>query len=653
MGNKPIVESPFSLFEGPITNVFPSRDTSIQEVARLIKGSKYAKTIMFLRNLPPEERASFKSKLAYVCWSGTFSRRRDDALIEHSGLICLDIDHVKNPQLVKELLKEKCRYFIIAFVSPGGAGVKIVFKIDPDLHSQAEWYEGYSVHLMNILNLTDKEIDPSGKDVSRAAFLSHDPDLVVNPEFYKDPNWEPPVLDIEFEIEDQVEKFDLSNDSLDFLERVGSEKLNFDNKDSELNFQILIYINTKNKGTYSSPREPWIFSLASLGNLFGMDRGIFLNYLFKYFKNHPVTTRKDNPAPIKGYFINPVKDAYKRYAKVFDTWDNKVVDGNLADFENVDVMRTANQRLADAHNQPPILMLCDVFWHTGELAILFGDTGIGKSAVAVQIADSVSRGNNPFGLSNENEPLIVVFYDFELSDKQFEKRYSLNGVPYEFSNNFRIDNLDIPALKEKNPTVSLDDLVYRKVDSDIVQYEAQVIIIDNITFLKTESTQETGAALAVMRKLIQIKRERGVSILVLAHTPKKSASDPLGLNHLAGSKQLSNFSDSVFAIGQSLNDPNTKYLKQIKPSRSSDLKYDSGHVVVFEMTKSKDFLRLSVLKFGPEKEFLASNDQARIHLVQEVIQFREEGKSFAEIADQLSISKSQAHRLYNQNRKDE
>ena len=37
-------------------------------------------------------------------------------------------------------------------------------------------------------------------------------------------------------------------------------------------------------------------------------------------------------------------------------------------------------------------MLFDKLWYEGEICILFADTNVGKSILAVQIGDSISRG---------------------------------------------------------------------------------------------------------------------------------------------------------------------------------------------------------------------------------------------------------------------
>ncbi|HYG14819.1 MAG TPA: AAA family ATPase, partial [Bacteroidia bacterium] len=44
-------------------------------------------------------------------------------------------------------------------------------------------------------------------------------------------------------------------------------------------------------------------------------------------------------------------------------------------------------------------MLLDKLWQEGELAVLFGDTGVGKSQFAVQAAEAVSRGKTISGFA--------------------------------------------------------------------------------------------------------------------------------------------------------------------------------------------------------------------------------------------------------------
>ncbi len=65
-----------------------------------------------------------------------------------------------------------------------------------------------------------------------------------------------------------------------------------------------------------------------------------------------------------------------------------------------------------------------------------------------------------------------------------------------------------------------------------------------------------------MKELKTLKDKYGVSILALAHTPKRDMSKPLTINDLGGSKMLMNFCDSAFAIGASHKAKGIRYLKQ-------------------------------------------------------------------------------------------
>ena len=85
-------------------------------------------------------------------------------------------------------------------------------------------------------------------------------------------------------------------------------------------------------------------------------------------------------------------------------------------------IKPMNDWMREASSQPVPKQLFDDLWCEGELAILFGDTGKGKSALAVQIGESIARGRPmyPFGLTAK--PRDVLLLDFEMTEKQIELR---------------------------------------------------------------------------------------------------------------------------------------------------------------------------------------------------------------------------------------
>lgn len=312
---------------------------------------------------------------------------------------------------------------------------------------------------------------------------------------------------------------------------------------------------------------------------------------------------------------------------------------SLHRLDHLPTPRTAEQRLKDAAQLPEILMMCGPIWLSGEVHILFADTGVGKSIMAVAIADALSRGKCFLELENECEPLRVLLYDFELSDKQVEKRYSdsFTGDCFDFSSNFFFDTIDFIQLDEINPNGNFDDLLFEKMRHDISTLDIHVLMIDNITYLNQYTTQKTEAALNLMRRLVQLKREFSLSILVLAHTPKINSYDPITLNHLAGSKQLSNFADSVSAIGRSVQHKNMRYWKQVKPSRSAELTYHADNVITCELVNMEDkFLTYQLLDLSTEREHLSkSEDDQKQNQRKQAKELHESGKTYAEIALEL------------------
>ncbi len=299
--------------------------------------------------------------------------------------------------------------------------------------------------------------------------------------------------------------------------------------------------------------------------------------------------------------------------------------------------RTSQQRLSDALNQPPINKMLGDIWLSGELHLLFADTGVGKSILAVTISDALSKGDNVMFLENECDPLVVLYYDFELSDRQFLKRYSNeNSECHSFSQYFYIDNIEFDKLLEVGDSQSFEKSLFSKIRHDVKTLNANVLIIDNITYLKTQTTQKTDSALELMRELIALKKELNISILVLAHTPKIDLSSPLTINSLAGSKHLSNFADSVSAIGFSTQGDDIRYFKQIKV-RSAELLYGGNSVMTCRLINRNNFLTYEFINFSNEQGHLkkvSSNDE-RNELMVKAQELIKNGNSYSEVAEIL------------------
>jgi len=173
----------FSFYNCPITNTMPNKVMNLFELRDLIKSDTYKERTLELRRFTDPEAASKykRTHFDFVTPSGIFSSRRNSALVCHSGLVTLDFDHVENLQLVKKTLFNDLIYDLVIdmmFDSPSGTGFKCLISIDVMSYSHQQWFETLAAYFKKGYNL---EVDKSGKDVSRACFLPHDPNVWIHP----------------------------------------------------------------------------------------------------------------------------------------------------------------------------------------------------------------------------------------------------------------------------------------------------------------------------------------------------------------------------------------------------------------------------------------------------------------------------------------
>lgn len=299
-------------------------------------------------------------------------------------------------------------------------------------------------------------------------------------------------------------------------------------------------------------------------------------------------------------------------------------------------VQTANEWIEESKLKPMPKKLFSEFWYEGELCILFADTNVGKSILAVQIADSISRGIPINGFDLEAEAQTVLYFDLELNSKQFEIRYSdENGTLHHvWSDKFMRVEIDSDYCPENGLN---ENFVIDEIERLIIEKGAPIMIFDNISFMNTdnEKTKEAGG---LMRKLKRLKQKHNLTILVLAHTPKRDSSRPITVNDLAGSKMLANFADSIFCIGKDAKDSGLRYLKQIK-QRNTEQIYGDDNVLLCRIEKKLNYLCLMFEGYGNEYDYLVRRHESDYsELIEECKRLKETGMSLRDIAEKLNIN---------------
>lgn len=317
--------------------------------------------------------------------------------------------------------------------------------------------------------------------------------------------------------------------------------------------------------------------------------------------------------------------------------------------DNMLNIKRSYEWIETAMQLPVPTMLFDEFWNEGEICILFADTNAGKSILAVQIANSISRGEAVAGFRLQADTQPVIYFDFELSCKQYEMRYSNNYTNhYVFHPNLYRAELN-PTDQLPTGCNSFEDCIVMSIEEAVINRNVKVLVIDNLTYLRDDNERARDAK-PLMQKLMALKKQHGLSVLILAHTPKRDLSTPITLNHLQGSKMLMNFCDSSFCIGTSTQDKNLRYLKQIKV-RAGEYKYSGDNVALCRIEKPNNFLGFTHVGYSSEREHLKDkSDTENIEQIQKVKRMHlEEGKSQNAIAKELGISPSTVNKYVHKN----
>lgn len=331
-----IMEAEFSYYNAPLSNVTPAKSIRVSKMISLLraKGDLVLKTIglRYSANNSETYRKLKTSNFPYVTFSGTFTRRSNSALIKHSGLICIDLDHLgDNITLVKSKLEKDLEHIVMYFTSPGGEGLKVVYPIDLGIAPHDKWVVQYESHLRKITGITNLEVDRQCKDVARACLIPHDSMAFLNPML--DYKMQPDVVPVEFDknLQTSYESDDSSPAFVNHSEDegislevkyliLGETKLDFDDLNTEDNFVRLCRMTQRKEGQYVRPRKIWIHKLAFRCNLFGMDESFCKKCVLKYFSNHPVSNDRNDPLKVEEHFIRPIESTYRTYRDNHGTW---------------------------------------------------------------------------------------------------------------------------------------------------------------------------------------------------------------------------------------------------------------------------------------------------------------------------------------------
>jgi hypothetical protein len=311
-------------------------------------------------------------------------------------------------------------------------------------------------------------------------------------------------------------------------------------------------------------------------------------------------------------------------------------------------VKTANDWIKQSEETPTPRKLFSGLWFEHEVCFLFSSTNIGKSTLAVQILDSLSKGSSIEGFVNETEAHKTLYLDFELSAKQFHMRtFEMDAdilVSHNFSNNFLRAEMLLGDYK-KAGFASYEMYFESELSRIIEETGCKTLCIDNISWLLDEG-EKSQKAIQIMKHIMEIRKKFNLSILVIAHTPKKDMTKSITINDMAGSAALTNFVRSAFTIGKASGDETLRYIKQLKAT-SEEKTMESDNVAVCRLSKKNGLLQFNFIEHGDEYQLLnvENRDQQLSDRDSKIIELHKNGLTGYAITKQTGIPKQTVYRV--------
>ena len=174
------VFNPYSLVSYYQTYTYPANIIEAEHVFEIIKSGYYQQQIDELRILYVTDKQRYqeiKQSLPICIFSGEYTGFGNNYLTSPSGLICLDFDKIPVIDIVMlkyQLMNDPYTYAL--FTSPSGVGYKVIVKLqdNKDELSHKAYFAALKEHY------DSPYFDDACKDMSRACFISNDPDIYVN-----------------------------------------------------------------------------------------------------------------------------------------------------------------------------------------------------------------------------------------------------------------------------------------------------------------------------------------------------------------------------------------------------------------------------------------------------------------------------------------
>ena len=292
--------------------------------------------------------------------------------------------------------------------------------------------------------------------------------------------------------------------------------------------------------------------------------------------------------------------------------------------------RPINEVIDESLTKPRPKTHCRGLIVEGENTVVFASSNVGKSVACYQMAEQICRDTGE----------EVDYLDFELSDMHLLDRYTdaETGARHYFPPNFHRYEISPDLIVDGN----VEEAILLSIEK-AAQNGVRFFFVDNLTFICKDSEKGLTASEFMMR-LIKLRRTYNLTIVVIAHTPKRDGRMPITQYDLAGSSRLISFFDAGIAIGKSVKDPEIRYIKQVKVRTGAEM-YGADNVLVYRLIQTDGYTHFEFQEFGRESDHLKENNSfTEMEDIKEIVELVGRKMSIREIARETGFTASTVHR---------
>jgi hypothetical protein len=456
--------------------------------------------------------------LPYITPAGVFSQRMIDKWEKDSGTVVLDIDVYdinENIKLKNEVSMNPC--VLACFLSPSG-GLKILFSTQAGGADEFDYRRRWDAVKGMFLSLYEVDVDESGKDPSRACYVSHDPDAYFNED--AEP-WEIPEDEWK-ELGEDIEKDwrELDKEWRDKELPPSSDRIQ----------RYLDKISSVDGNHGSAGLMQACRAVVSGFNLSEPDQWQEISQWNRTVANPPWSDDE---------LRRGLENARKQPSRKEEGWLNRD-DGPEAKREELELVPVDADALMFEHPEmkPPII---DGFMRLGETCNVIAAPKTGKSWLVLQMAFSVANGEKFLGRRTEQKQVLLV--DNELHPQTLADRLG------KVSSSLGMSAENIKVLSLRGRLAPLGNLKSRLIEASR-NMGAGLIILDALYRLLPEGVSENDNSSMTMlyNDLDQIALGSGASVVVVHHTSKGGQADKGITDGGAGAGAISRASDCHILI---------------------------------------------------------------------------------------------------------